>query len=184
MDEMIEMTLLEIEEKMEKAIDSLRRDFSQVRTGRANPSILDFISIDYYGVKTPVKQVAGLSVPEANQIVIKPYDKSVLKLIEAAINASDLGLTPQNDGSIIRLIIPKLTEERRRELAKSLGKYEENAKVAIRNVRRDGNDAIKKMELPEDQETGLLEDIQKMTDKYVSLASSLQSDKEKELMTV
>lgn len=184
MDEMIEMVMLEIEEKMEKAIDALKRDFSTIKTGRANAAILDFINIDYYGVKTPVRQVAGVSIPEANQLVIKPYDKSALKLIEQAILASDLGLTPQNDGSIIRLVIPKLTEERRREMTKNVGKYEENCKVAIRNVRRDGNDSIKKLELSEDEEKGLLEDVQKLTDKYVQLASTNAEEKIKELMTM
>lgn len=184
MDEMTEMLMLEVEEKMEKAIESLKRDFSTIKTGRANAAILDFISIDYYGVKTPVRQVAGISIPEANQLVIKPYDRSSLKLIEAAILASDLGLTPQNDGSIIRLVIPKLTEERRREMTKNVGKYEENAKVAIRNIRRDGNDSVKKLGLSEDEEKGCLEDVQKLTDKYVALAAKLAEDKVKELMTL
>ena len=184
MDEMTEMLMLEVEEKMEKAIESLKRDFSTIKTGRANAAILDFISIDYYGVKTPVRQVASISIPEANQLVIKPYDRSSLKLIEAAILASDLGLTPQNDGSIIRLVIPKLTEERRREMTKNVGKYEENAKVAIRNIRRDGNDSVKKLGLSEDEEKGCLEDVQKLTDKYVALASKLAEDKVKELMTL
>ena len=182
MDEMTEMLMLEVEEKMEKAIEALKRDFSTIKTGRANAAILDFISIDYYGVKTPVRQVAGISIPEANQLVIKPYDRSSLKLIETAILASDLGLTPQNDGSIIRLVIPKLTEERRREMTKNVGKYEENAKVAIRNIRRDGNDSVKKLGLSEDEEKGCLEDVQKLTDKYVALAAKLAEDKVKELM--
>lgn len=184
MDETMDMLMLEIEEKMEKCIEALKRDFSTIKTGRANAAILDFISIDYYGVKTPVRQVAGISIPEANQIVIKPYDRSALKLIEQAILASDLGLTPQNDGTIIRLIIPKLTEERRREMTKNVGKYEENAKVAIRNVRRDGNDSIKKLGLAEDDEKGYLEDVQKLTDKYVQSASTLAEAKTKELMTI
>ena len=184
MDEMTEMLMLELEEKMEKAIESLKRDFSTIKTGRANAAILDFISIDYYGVKTPVRQVAGISIPEANQLVIKPYDRSSLKLIEDAILASALGLTPQNDGSIIRLVIPKLTEERRREMTKNVGKYEENAKVAIRNIRRDGNDSVKKLGLSEDEEKGCLEDVQKLTDKYVALAAKLAEDKVKELMTL
>lgn len=184
MDEMTEMLMLEIEEKMEKAIESLKRDFSTIKTGRANAAILDFISIDYYGVKTPVRQVASISIPEANQIVIKPYDRSSLKLIEKAILESDLGLTPQNDGTIIRLIIPKLTEERRREMTKNVGKYEENCKVAIRNIRRDGNDSIKKLGLSEDDEKGYLEDVQRLTDKYVANAANLAADKTKELMTL
>lgn len=184
MDEQTEMLMLEVEEKMEKAIESLRRDFATIKTGRANAAILDLVTIDYYGVKTPVRQVASISIPEANQLVIKPYDRSSLKLIEAAIMASNLGLTPQNDGTIIRLVIPKLTEERRREMTKNVGKYEENAKVAIRNIRRDGNDSVKKLDLSEDEESGCLEDVQKLTDKYVALATSLAEEKGKELMTL
>ncbi len=181
---MPEMILLEAEEKMEKAIEALKREFTQIRTGRANPAILDLVSIEYYGVNTPVKQVASISVPEANQLLIKPFDKSTLKAIEHAISACDLGCAPQNDGVTIRLTFPRLTEERRREMVKNLGKFEEGAKVAIRNIRRDTNDAIKKLGLPEDDEKGYMEDVQKLTDKFVANVGTLTEAKEKELMTV
>lgn len=181
---MPDMVMLELEEKMEKTIESLLKDFGQVRTGRASATVLDLITIDYYGVPTPVKQVSTISVPEANQLLIKPYDKSTLKAIERAINASDLGIAPQNDGTTIRLTFPKLTEERRRELVKSLGKYCEAAKVAIRNLRRDGNDAIKKLSLPEDEEKGYINDIQELTDKFGEKIDNLTGEKEKELMAI
>lgn len=180
---MPDMVLLEAEEKMEKAIENLKRDFAQIRTGRANPQILDHIAIDYYGVKTPIRQIGSVTMPEASQLLIKPYDKSTLKLIEAAINMSDLGINPQNDGTSIRLIFPKLTEERRREMVKSLGKYSENAKVAVRNARRDANDALKKLSLPEDEEKGYQEDVQKLTDKFVEKVAEAAKEKENELMS-
>lgn len=181
---MPDMVLLETEEKMEKTIQSMLKEFSKIRTGRANASILDSISIEYYGSPSPVRQISNVSTPEANQLLIKPYDASTLKLIERAINASDLGINPINDGVSLRLIFPKLTEERRRELVKSLGKLTEGAKVAIRNIRREGNDAIKKLELPEDDEKGYLDDIQKLTDKYVDLVDKETEKKEKELMEI
>lgn len=180
---MPDMVLLEAEEKMEKAIENLKRDFAQIRTGRANPNILDHITIEYYGVKTPIRQIGSVTMPEASQLLIKPYDKSTLKLIEAAINISDLGIAPQNDGSTIRLVFPKLTEERRREMVKNLGKYSESCKVAIRNVRRDANDALKKLELPEDEEKSWQEDVQKLTDKFVEKVSAETKIKENELMS-
>ena len=181
---MPDMILLETEEKMEKTIQSMLKEFSKIRTGRANATILDSISIEYYGSPSPVRQISNVSTPEANQLLIKPYDASTLKAIERAINASDLGITPINDGVSLRLIFPKLTEERRRELVKSLGKLTEGAKVAIRNIRRDGNDAIKKLSLPEDDEKGYIEDIQKLTDKYVDLVDKETEKKEKELMEI
>ena len=147
---MPDMILLELEEKMEKTIISLKKEFNTVRTGRANPAVLDGLTISYWGVDTPIKQVASITVPEATQLYIKPFDKSVLKEVERAILASSLGLTPQNDGVGIRLILPQMTEERRRELVKLVGKMEEQAKVAIRNLRREGNDDVKKLYLPED----------------------------------
>ena len=165
--EELEMLLLELEEKMEKSIASFERELSTVRTGRANAGLLDSISIEYYGVQTPLKQVSSITIPEANQLYIKPFDKSVLKEVEKSILASSLGLTPQNDGVGIRLILPQMTEERRRELVKLVGKMEEQAKVAIRNLRRDGNDDVKKLALPEDDEKGSLEDIQKLTDNKI-----------------
>ena len=181
---MPDMILLETEEKMEKTIQSMLKEFSKIRTGRANATILDSISIEYYGSPSPVRQISNVSTPEANQLLIKPYDASTLKAIERAINASDLGITPINDGVSLRLIFPKLTEERRREVVKSLGKLTEGAKVAVRNIRRDGNDAIKKLSLPEDDEKGYIEDIQKLTDKYVDLVDKETEKKEKELMEI
>ena len=182
--EELEMLLLELEEKMEKSIASFERELSTVRTGRANASLLDSISIEYYGVSTPLKQVSSITVPEANQLYIKPFDKSVVKEIEKAILASNLGLTPQNDGVGIRLILPQMTEERRRELVKLVGKMEEHAKVAIRNLRRDGNDDVKKLNLPEDDEKGTLEDIQKLTDGKIVQIEEIAAKKTKEVMSI
>lgn len=182
--EELEMTMLEYEDKMDKAISSYERELSTVRTGRANAALLDTISIDYYGVQTPIKQISSISIPEANQLYIKPYDKSSIKLIETAILASPLGLTPQNDGNGIRLVLPKMTEERRRELVKLVGKMEEAAKVAIRNIRRDLNDAIKKLDLPEDDEKGSLEDAQKLTDDKIKKLGEVTARKNSELMSI
>lgn len=178
------MLLLEAEEKMEKSLDSYQKELNTVRTGRANPQILDSIMIDYYGVPTPVRQIGSVTMPEGNQLYIKPYDKSTLKEIEKAINASPLGLTPLNDGNGIRLVFPKMTEERRRELAKDVTKMQEGAKVAIRNVRRDLNDDLKKLELPEDEEKGYLDESQKLTDKFIEKVEALTEAKQKELMTI
>ena len=182
--EELEMLLLELEERMEKSIASFERELSTVRTGRANAGLLDSISIEYYGVSTPLKQVSSITIPEANQLYIKPFDKSVLKDVERAILASSLGLTPQNDGVGIRLILPQMTEERRRELVKLVGKMEEQAKVAIRNLRREGNDDVKKLGLPEDDEKGSLEDIQKLTDGKISQIEEIASKKNKEVMSI
>ena len=182
--EELEMLLLELEEKMEKSIASFERELSTVRTGRANAGLLDSISIEYYGVLTPLKQVSSITIPEANQLYIKPFDKSVLKDVERAILASSLGLTPQNDGVGIRLILPQMTEERRRELVKLVGKMEEQAKVAIRNLRREGNDDVKKLGLPEDDEKGSLEDFQKLTDVKISQIEEIASKKNKEVMSI
>ena len=182
--EELEMLLLELEEKMEKSIASFERELSTVRTGRANAGLLDSISIEYYGVQTPLKQVSSITIPEANQLYIKPFDKSVVKDVEKAILASSLGLTPQNDGAGIRLILPQMTEERRRELVKLVGKMEEQAKVAIRNLRRDGNDDVKKLDLPEDDEKGSLEDIQKLTDGKISQIEEIAARKTKEVMSI
>ncbi len=181
---MADMILLEAEERMQKSIESYQRELNSVRTGRANPQLLDSIMIDYYGTPTPIKQVGSISVPEAGQLLIKPFDKSVLKDIEAAINASDLGLTPQNDGSSIRLLIPQMTTERRQELAKKVNKSQEGAKVAVRNVRRDANEDLKKLELPEDELKGHLDSVQKLTDKYIATVEKITAEKEKELLTI
>ena len=182
--EELEMILLEAEDKMDKALASFERELSTVRTGRANASLLDSIFIEYYGVMTPLKQVSSITIPEANQLYIKPFDKSVLKDIERAISASTLGLTPQNDSNGIRLILPQMTEERRRELTKVVGKMEEQAKVAVRNVRRDANDEIKKLDLPEDDEKGALEDIQKLTDQKIKVIEETAEKKNKDVMSI
>ena len=182
--EELEMVLLEGEERMDKAITAYQHELSTVRTGRASAGLLDTIQIDYYGVPTPVKQISSITIPEANQLYIKPFDKSSLKDIEHAIFASPLGLTPQNDGSGIRLVLPKMTEERRRELVKQVSKMEEQAKVHVRNVRRELNDEIKKLDLPEDDEKGSLEDVQKLTDKKVARIEEITEEKNKDLMSI
>ncbi len=182
--EELEMALLEGEEKMDNSIASYERELATVRTGRASANLLDTISIDYYGVQTPIKQLSSISIPEANQLYIKPYDKGSVKLIETAILASPLGLTPQSDGNGIRLVLPKMTEERRRELVKLVGKMEEQAKVHIRNIRRDLNDDIKKLELPEDDEKSALEDIQKLTDSKIVKIEGITKKKNEDLMTI
>lgn len=184
MEEELEMTLLEGEERMDKAIASFERELTTVRTGRASASLLDSVMFEYYGSMTQVKNAASISVPESNQLLIKPFDKSSVKEIEKAILASPLGLTPQSDGTVIRLILPKMTEERRRELTKVVAKMEEGAKVAIRNVRRDLNDDIKKLGLPEDTEKGALEDAQKLTDSKISKIEEISARKQKDLMTI
>ena len=181
---MPDMLLMEALEKMDRTIESYQRELNTVRTGRANPNLLDSIRIDYYGVMTPIKQISSITVPEASQLYIKPFDRSSLKAIEVAIATSELGLNPQGDGVGIRLIIPKMTEDRRRELVKSVGKMQESAKVAIRNIRRDLNDAFKKLGLPEDEEKGWLEDSQKYTDEYVAKIEKMTAEKEKDLMTI
>lgn len=182
--EELEMAQLEAEEKMDKAIAAYERELSTVRTGRANASLLDSISIDYYGVPTPVKQISSITIPEANQLYIKPFDKSSVKAIESAIFASPLGLTPQNDGNGIRLILPQMTEERRRELAKLVSKMSEQAKVNVRNIRRELNDQIKKLELPEDDEKTALDDCQKLTDKKIEEVEAVTKKKQDELMSM
>ena len=184
MNETADMILMDSEERMEKAIDALRREFSQIRTGRANPALLDRITISYYGVDTPLKQIASISVVEGNQLFIKPYDKSALKQIEQAIYASDLGLNPQNDGVGIRLILPQLTEQRRKELTKDVERIGESAKVAIRNIRRDSNDQMKKAGLSEDDEKGYLEDVQELTNQYVKKVDDEIKEKTEELMKI
>lgn len=182
--EELEMLLLEGEEKMDKSIQAYERELATVRTGRANASLLDNIQIEYYGVMTPIKQISSISIPEANQLYIKPYDKSSMKAIETAILASPLGLTPQSDGNGVRLVLPKMTEERRRELVKLVGKMEEQAKVNIRNIRRDINDDIKKLDLPEDEEKANLDDVQKMTDKKINSIEQITASKNNELMAI
>ena len=176
------------EEKMDKTIDSLMNDYASIRAGRANPHVLDKIKVDYYGTPTPIQQVGNISVPEARMILIQPWEKSLLKAIEKAIQTSDLGINPNNDGSCIRLIFPELTEERRKALAKDVKKKGDEAKVAIRNIRRDANEAFKKMnknnELTEDDQKDLESQAQKMTDKYISDIDKAVEEKTKEIMTV
>ncbi len=184
MSEQADMILLETEEKMEKSIKALEHEFAAIRTGRANPNLLDRIHVLYYGVETPLKQVASISVPEAQQLYIKPFDKSALKDIETAINSSNLGLPPRNDGVGIRLTLPALTEDRRRQLVKEVEKLSESNKVAIRNIRREANEHMKKLGLPEDDEKGYLEDVQVLTDKYVKIVDEHTKSKADELLTI
>ena len=182
------MELLELELRMQKTIEVFEGNLSEIRAGRANPAILNKISVEYYGVPTPINQVAGISVPEARMIVIQPWDASILKAIEKAILASDIGLNPNNDGKVIRLNFPDLTEERRKELVKEIKKISEDSKVEIRNIRRDGIDDFKTKqknnEITEDDLRSAEEQIQKITDKYIGLIETACSDKEKEIMSV
>ena len=176
------------EEKMEKSIDALLNEYASIRAGRANPHVLDKIKVDYYGTPTPIQQVGNISVPEARMILIQPWEKSLVKAIEKAILTSDLGINPNNDGSVIRLIFPELTEERRKELAKDVKKKGEGAKVAVRNIRRDANDTFKKMEkaneISEDDLSDAEEKIQKLTDKMIDKIDKAVDTKTKEIMTV
>ncbi len=175
-------------EKMEKTMKVLAADFAAIRAGRANPAVLDRIAVDYYGTPTPIQQMAAVSVSDARVLVIQPWDKSSLKAIEKAIQASDLGINPSNDGSVIRLTFPQLTEERRKELSKEIKKLGEESKVAVRAIRRDANDKIKNMkkngDLTEDDVKEFDKDIQKLTDKYVANIDDAVAVKEKEIMTV
>ena len=182
--EELEMVLLEGEEKMDKAIQAYEHELSTVRTGRANANLLDSIQIDYYGVATPIKQISSVSIPESNQLYIKPYDKSSIKAIETAILASPLGLTPQSDGNGIRLILPQMTEERRKELVKLVGKMQEQAKVHVRNIRRELNDDVKKLALPEDDEKSTIEDVQKLTDQKIEKIEKITEAKNADLMAI
>lgn len=176
------------DEKMEKAVDFLVSDYAGIRAGRANPHVLDKIRVDYYGTPTPLQSVGNITVPEPRMIQIALWEKSMIKEIEKAIMTSDLGINPNNDGSVIRLIFPELTEERRKELVKDIKKKGEDAKVAIRNIRRDGNDALKKLgkssEVSEDEIKDLEDKLQKVTDKYIKDVDKLIEDKSKEIMTV
>ena len=184
MDEM----LLTFEDKMEKTMENLGSEFAAIRAGRANPALLNKIMVDYYGTPTPIQQVANISVPEARMMQIQPWDKSLIKAIEKAINTSDLGINPGNDGTVIRLVFPELTGERRKELAKDVKKKGDAAKVAIRNIRRDANDKIKKAEkageMTEDDDKTAENDIQKKKDKYIAKVDKATEEKTKEIMTV
>ncbi len=179
--------LKEYNDKMQKSFDFLKDDLASIRAGRANPHVLDKIKVDYYGTPTPVQQVGNVSVPEARIIQIAPWDKTLIKDIEKAIMASDLGITPSNDGAVIRLVFPELTEERRKQLSKDIRKKGEDAKVAVRNVRRDGNDALKKLkgtDVSEDEIEDLNEELQKITDKFIKDIDGAVEEKSKEVMTV
>ena len=176
------------EDKMNKPLEVLESDYMTIRAGRANPHVLDKIKVDYYGTPTPLQQVGNINVPEARMIIIQPWEKSLLKAIEKAILTSDLGINPTNDGSVIRLVFPELTEERRKELVKDVKKKGEAAKVAVRNIRRDGNDYFKKLqkadEISEDDLAEAEEDIQKLTDKMIGKIDKAIEAKSKELLTV
>ena len=179
--------LKEYNDKMQKSYDYLKEDLASIRAGRANPHVLDKIKVDYYGTPTPIQQVGNVSVPEARIIQIAPWDKSLIKDIEKAIMTSDLGINPSNDGTVIRLVFPELTEERRKQLAKDIRKKGEDAKVAVRNIRRDGNDAFKKLkgsEVSEDEINDLNEELQKLTDKFIKDIDVAVEEKNKEIMTV
>ncbi len=176
------------EDKMEKSLVSLDKELGAVRAGRANPKVLDQIRVNYYGTMTPIQQVANVSVPEPRILQIQPWEKNLIREIEKAINMSDLGINPTNDGHVIRLVFPELTEERRRELSRDVKKKGEAAKVAVRNIRRDANEALKKMnknnEITEDDQKDTESEIQKLTDRYIAKIDSMIEDKNKELMTV
>ena len=184
----MQATLKVYEDKMNKTLEVLQSDFGTIRAGRANPHVLDKIKVDYYGTPTPVQQVGNVTVPEARMIVIQPWEKSLLKAIEKAILTSELGINPTNDGNVIRLLFPELTEERRKDLSKEVKKKGEGAKVAIRNIRRDANDALKKMEkaneISEDDRKQGEEKIQKITDKMITKVDAAIDAKTKEIMTV
>ena len=178
----------DLEERMKKTTENLEESFSEIRAGRANPAILNKISIEYYGVSTPINQVAGISVPEARTIVIQPWDMSILKEIERAIIASDIGLNPNNDGKVIRLNFPDLTEERRKEIVKEIKKMAEESKVSIRNIRRDGMEKLKAdlkdSSITEDDKAREEENIQKLTDKYVAEIDKILENKENEILKI
>lgn len=175
------------DEKMSKTYQHLDFDYGTIRAGRANPHVLDRVKVDYYGTPTPIQQVGNITIPEPRMIQIAPWEKSLIKDIEKAIMMSDVGITPSNDGVVIRLIFPELTEERRKDLAKEVKKKAEEAKVAVRNIRRDGNDALKKLvkeEVSEDEIKDLQDQLQKLTDKYIKDIDGLMEKKTKEIMTV
>ncbi|MGN0402284.1 MAG: ribosome recycling factor [Acetatifactor sp.] len=179
--------LQQYDEKMKKSLEFLQSDYAGIRAGRANPHVLDKLRVDYYGTPTPIQQVGNVTVPEARIIQIAPWEKSMLKAVEKAILTSDIGINPTNDGNVIRLVFPELTEERRKDLAKDVKKKAEEGKVAVRNIRREGNDAFKKLaktEVSEDEIKQLEEELQKLTDKYIKDIDAMMEEKTKEVMTV
>ncbi len=179
--------LQQYEDKMKKTYEFLEADYAAIRAGRANPHVLDKLRVDYYGTPTPIQQVGNVTVPEARIIQIAPWEKSMIKVIEKAIQTSDIGINPSNDGNVIRLVFPELTEERRKDLVKDVKKKAEEGKVAVRNIRRDGNDSFKKLaktEISEDEIKQLETELQKLTDKYIKDIDILMEEKSKEIMTV
>ena len=184
----VQAVLSETESKMQQAVQAARRDLAAIRTGRANPALLDRITVDYYGTPTPLNQLASITVPEARLLVVQPWDKNSLKDIEKAIMSSDLGLTPNNDGTVIRIQIPQLTEERRRDLARLARKEAAEKRVAVRNARRDANEELKRLEkegvISEDDSRRAQTDVQQLTDKYIKEIDDLLAAKEKEIMEV
>ncbi|MBD2043049.1 ribosome recycling factor [Microcoleus sp. FACHB-672] len=182
------MKLADVESHMQKAVESTQRSFNTIRTGRANASLLDRVTVEYYGTPTALKSLANISTPDSTTITIQPYDRGSLNTIEKAISLSDVGLTPNNDGSVIRLNIPPLTSDRRKELVKIAAKYAEEGKVSIRNIRRDGVDSTRKQEkngdITEDESRDLQDKIQKLTDKYIARVEELLAEKEKDITTV
>lgn len=182
------MKLAEAESKMQSTVEATQRAFNTIRTGRANASLLDKVTVEYYGTPTPLKSLANINTPDASTILIQPYDKSSLNIIEKAISLSDVGLTPSNDGSVVRLNIPPLTSDRRKELVKLAAKYAEEGRVAIRNIRRDGIDSIRKQEknaeVSEDESKDLQDKLQKLTNKYTARIDELLAEKEKDITTV
>lgn len=184
MNEQVNLVVEKFDQAIDKSIRFLKEEFNLIRTGRANPAILSKIEVSYYGTMTPLNQVATIQVVEGTQLYIKPFDKTILKDIEAQINASDLNLPPVNDGVGIRLILPKLTEERRLEISKDVAKKAENAKIAVRNGRREANDSIKALSLPEDEEKANLDDIQKQTDDAITKIDEITKEKTNEVMKI
>ena len=182
------MSLTNINEKMDKVIDNLDTNFSEIRAGRANPAILNKVNVEYYGAPTPLSQVASIAVPEARQILIQPWAKSLLNEIVKGIEKAEIGINPMNDGNSIRLIFPELTEERRKDIVKDVKRMSEEAKVAIRNIRRDemedAKSQLKNKEISEDEEKGMEDDIQKTTDKYIGKVDEMTDKKVNEIMTV
>ncbi len=182
------MKFADVEGHMQKAVEATQRSFNTIRTGRASTSLLDRVTVDYYGAPTPIKSLANINTPDGSTIAIQPFDKGSLGSIEKAISLSDIGLTPNNDGTVIRLNIPPLTTERRKELVKQTSKYAEEGKISIRNIRRDGIDEVKKQEkssdISEDEAKGLQDKIQKLTDKYIAKIEQVLTEKEKDIMTV
>ncbi|APC48602.1 ribosome recycling factor [Virgibacillus halodenitrificans] len=182
---MVDTIMNQTKDKMKQAVQAFSKNLATVRAGRANPSLLDSVYVDYYGASTPLNQLASVSAPEARLLVITPYDKSAISDVEKAIQKADLGLSPSSDGNVIRINIPALTEERRRDLVKVVGKFAEESRVQIRNVRRDSNDQLKKdSDLPEDDLRSAQDDVQKLTDQFIAEVDQLAKEKEKEILEV